>query len=45
VASAPIATFDTFTLLRVFAPPMYQPAVTPLVTAREVKVPTDVILV
>ena len=44
-ANAPIATFDAFRLLRVFPEPTNHPAATPFVTAREVRVPTDVIFV
>jgi mRNA-degrading endonuclease YafQ of YafQ-DinJ toxin-antitoxin module len=42
---APIATFAALRLLRVFPEPTNHPAVAPFVTARDVKVPTDVILV
>ena len=45
MARAPIATFETFRLLRVFAEPTIHPVVVAPVTAREVKVPTDVTFV
>lgn len=40
-----MATFEAFTLLRVFADPTNQPVVVAPVTAREVKVPTEVTFV
>jgi hypothetical protein len=40
-----MATFEAFTLLRVLADPTNHPAVAAPVTAKEVKVPTDVIFV
>ena len=43
MARAPVATLETFRLLRVFPDPTNHPAVTSFVTAREVRVPTEVI--
>jgi hypothetical protein len=40
-----MATFEAFTLLRVLADPTNHPVVVAPVTAKEVKVPTDVIFV
>ena len=40
-----MATFETFTLLRVLAEPTNHPVVVAPVTAREVKVPTEVTFV
>ena len=41
----PKAMLEALMLLRVFPEPTNHPAVAPSVTAREVRVPTDVILV